>query len=64
MTKTGADYAWFEDDFPDIAEAYCFTLVLGLSPAEVVSRLEGRPEAPIAPPPRSCPVNAVWMMAR
>lgn len=27
MTKTGADYAWVENDFPDIAEAYCFTLV-------------------------------------
>lgn len=45
MTKSGADYAWFEDDFPDIAEAYCFTLVRGLSPAELLSRLEGRPEA-------------------
>ncbi|WP_225802529.1 DUF6461 domain-containing protein [Streptomyces sp. NK15101] len=47
MTKTGADYAWFEEDFPDIAEAYCFTLVRGLSPAELTSRLEGRPEAPL-----------------
>ncbi|WMX46604.1 DUF6461 domain-containing protein [Streptomyces roseicoloratus] len=47
MTKTGADYAWFEDDFPDIAEAYCFTLVRGLSPAELTSRFEGRPEAPL-----------------
>ncbi|MFE9636315.1 DUF6461 domain-containing protein [Streptomyces sp. NPDC006463] len=47
MTKTGADYAWFENDFPDIAEAYCFTLVRGLSPAELVSRLEGRSEAPL-----------------
>ncbi|MFB7252635.1 DUF6461 domain-containing protein [Streptomyces nojiriensis] len=47
MTKTGADYAWFENDFPDIAEAYCFTLVRGLSPAELISRLEGRPEAPL-----------------
>jgi hypothetical protein len=47
MTKTGADYAWFEDDFPDIAEAYCFTLVRGLSPAQVMSRLVGRPEAPL-----------------
>ncbi|KOU52174.1 hypothetical protein ADK55_16930 [Streptomyces sp. WM4235] len=47
MTKTGADYAWFEDDFPDIAEAYCFTLVRDLSPAELVSRLAGRPEAPL-----------------
>lgn len=47
MTKTGADYAWFENDFPDIAEAYCFTLVRGLSPAELMSRLEGRSEAPL-----------------
>ncbi|MDH2394061.1 hypothetical protein QCN29_36045 [Streptomyces sp. HNM0663] len=22
MTKTGSDYTWFENDFPDIAEAY------------------------------------------
>lgn len=27
MTKSAADYAWFENDFPDIAEVYCFTLV-------------------------------------
>lgn len=47
MTKTGADYAWFEDDFPDIAEAYCVTLVRGLSPDEVMSRLQGRPQAPL-----------------
>jgi hypothetical protein len=31
-TKTGVDYAWSENDFPDIAEAYCFTLVRGLTP--------------------------------
>ncbi|MFF8835825.1 DUF6461 domain-containing protein [Streptomyces sp. NPDC015130] len=47
MTKTGADYAWFEDDFPDIAEAYCITLVRGLSPVELTSRLEGRPEGSV-----------------
>ncbi|MFF7182783.1 DUF6461 domain-containing protein [Streptomyces sp. NPDC008121] len=47
MTTTAADYAWFEEDFPDIAEAYCFTLVRDLTPAEVTSRLEGRPEAPL-----------------
>jgi hypothetical protein len=47
MTKTGADYAWFENDFPDIAEAYCFTLVRGLSPTELILRLEGREEAPL-----------------
>lgn len=47
MMKTGADYAWFQNDYPDLAEAYCFTLVRGLSPAEVVSRLGGHPEAPL-----------------
>ncbi|KOV26907.1 hypothetical protein ADK60_20415 [Streptomyces sp. XY431] len=47
MTRTGADYAWFENDFPDIADAYCFTLVRGLSPTELLSRLDGRPEAPL-----------------
>ncbi|WP_251056677.1 DUF6461 domain-containing protein [Streptomyces sp. ISL-94] len=47
MTKTGADYAWFENDFPDIAEAYCFILVRGLSPAELMSRIGGRLEAPL-----------------
>ncbi|MFF8618693.1 DUF6461 domain-containing protein [Streptomyces sp. NPDC015350] len=47
MTKTAADYAWFENDFPAIAEAYCFTLVRDLSPAELMSRLGGQPEAPL-----------------
>jgi hypothetical protein len=46
-TKTGAAYAWFENDFPDIAEAYCFTLVRGPTPAEVVSRLAGRQGEPL-----------------
>lgn len=48
MTKTGADYLWFEEDFSELAEAYCFTLVRELSPAELTSRLAGRPEAPLA----------------
>ncbi|MET8829511.1 DUF6461 domain-containing protein [Streptomyces sp. NPDC004610] len=47
MTKTAADYTWFENDFPDIAEAYCFTLVRDTTPAELISRLQGRPEAPL-----------------
>ncbi|MFE6104175.1 DUF6461 domain-containing protein [Streptomyces laurentii] len=42
--KTGADYTWLENDFPDLAEAYCFTLVRGLPPVELTSRLEGRPQ--------------------
>ncbi|WP_244215591.1 DUF6461 domain-containing protein [Kitasatospora purpeofusca] len=41
MTVTAADYLWFEDGFPDIAEAYCFTLVKDLAPAELLQRLDG-----------------------
>ncbi|MER6364417.1 DUF6461 domain-containing protein [Kitasatospora sp. NPDC001527] len=47
MTTTAADYAWFENDFPDIADAYCFTLAHDLSPTELMSRLDGRPKAPL-----------------
>ncbi|MEV2278704.1 DUF6461 domain-containing protein [Nocardiopsis sp. NPDC049922] len=44
MTSTAADYLWFEDDFPDLADAYCVTLVRALAPSEVLRRLRGRPE--------------------
>ncbi|BCL18189.1 DUF6461 domain-containing protein [Streptomyces tuirus] len=44
MTATAADYTWFEECFPELAEAYCFTLVHGLPPAEVLRRLQGREE--------------------
>jgi hypothetical protein len=44
MTTTAADYLWFEEDFPDLAEAYCFTLVHELNPSEILRRLDGRPE--------------------
>lgn len=47
MTTTAADYLWFEESFPELAEAYCFTLVHGLPPAEVLRRLEGREESPL-----------------
>ncbi|HEY8978050.1 MAG TPA: DUF6461 domain-containing protein [Streptomyces sp.] len=47
MTTTAADYAWFEERFPDLAEAYCFTLVQGLSPAELLRRLDGWEEPPL-----------------
>ncbi|MBK3520746.1 MULTISPECIES: DUF6461 domain-containing protein [Streptomyces] len=43
-TTTAADYTWFEERFPDLAEAYCFTLVRGLRPAELLDRLAGRAE--------------------
>ncbi|MFD8699072.1 DUF6461 domain-containing protein [Kitasatospora purpeofusca] len=41
MTVTAADYLWFEDGFPGLAEAYCFTLVKDLAPAELLQRLDG-----------------------
>ncbi|MFE0380808.1 DUF6461 domain-containing protein [Streptomyces inhibens] len=44
MTTTAADYMWFEDRFPDLAEAYCFTLVHKLTPSEVLRRFDGRDE--------------------
>ncbi|MGV9311078.1 DUF6461 domain-containing protein [Streptomyces sp. NPDC003691] len=50
MTKTAADYAWFQRDFASLAVAYCFTLVRGLTPAEAVSRLGGRLGAEGEPP--------------
>lgn len=44
MTATAAKYTWFEDDFPELAEAYCITLVRDVPPADVLHRLGGRPE--------------------
>ncbi|MGX1270832.1 DUF6461 domain-containing protein [Streptomyces phaeoluteigriseus] len=44
MTATTADYTWFEEGFPELAQAYCFTLVRGLAPAEILRRLQGREE--------------------
>ncbi|MBM9623791.1 DUF6461 domain-containing protein [Streptomyces zhihengii] len=46
MTATAADYLWFEEDFPELANAYCVTLVQGLSPLDVLQRLDGRDEPP------------------
>ncbi|MFE3826814.1 DUF6461 domain-containing protein [Streptomyces sp. NPDC059092] len=45
-TTTAADYVWFRDSYPELGQAYCFTLVHGLPPAEVLRRLGGREEAP------------------
>ncbi|MGW1801661.1 DUF6461 domain-containing protein [Streptomyces sp. NPDC001984] len=44
MTANATDYLWFEERFPDLAEAYCITLVYEVSPAELLRRLGGRPE--------------------
>ncbi|OPC78458.1 hypothetical protein B4N89_36895 [Embleya scabrispora] len=45
MGATGSEYVWFEELFPDLAEACCLTLVEGLDPDEVLRRLGGS-EAP------------------
>ncbi|MEU1203298.1 DUF6461 domain-containing protein [Streptomyces sp. NPDC005813] len=45
MTATAADYVWFEECFPDLAEAYCFTLVHNLPPSDVLARLGGQTES-------------------
>ncbi|MFI1105146.1 DUF6461 domain-containing protein [Streptomyces melanogenes] len=45
MTATAADYLWLNERFPEIADAYCFTLVHKLAPADVTARLEGEVEA-------------------
>lgn len=39
MAPTAVDYLWFEQDFPDLAEAYCITLVHHLTPEELLDRL-------------------------
>ncbi|MFF1482251.1 DUF6461 domain-containing protein [Streptomyces sp. NPDC058301] len=44
MTATAADYVWLNERFPDLAEAYCFTLVHNLAPLDVLARLEGQRE--------------------
>ncbi|MER5321507.1 DUF6461 domain-containing protein [Streptosporangium roseum] len=45
MIATPGDYAWFSyERFPELAEAYCFTYVRGLTPEQLVVRLGGRPE--------------------
>lgn len=44
MTATAADYVWFEERFPDLAEAYCFTLAHNLPPSDLLARLGGQTE--------------------
>jgi len=39
MPVTAADYAWFEDRFPGLSEAYCLTLARGLEPQEFLARV-------------------------
>ncbi|MEV4071308.1 DUF6461 domain-containing protein [Nonomuraea fuscirosea] len=48
MIATAADYVWFDDRFPSLVEGYCFTLVEGLRPEDVVARLGARTEDLVA----------------
>ncbi|WP_329179657.1 DUF6461 domain-containing protein [Streptomyces decoyicus] len=41
---TAADYAWLDEDLPGLTEAYCLTLVRGLTPEEVLRRIGARGE--------------------
>jgi hypothetical protein len=44
VPTTAADYAWFHEQFPGLAEGYCLTLVRGLTPDGFLSRIGARPE--------------------
>jgi uncharacterized protein DUF6461 len=44
VSPTAADYAWFESEFPDLADAYCIALIRGILPDEVLHRLGASPE--------------------
>ncbi|MET8045978.1 MULTISPECIES: DUF6461 domain-containing protein [unclassified Streptosporangium] len=45
MIATPDDYSWFSRErFPELADAYCFTYVRGLTPEELVTRLGVRVE--------------------
>ncbi|MFF4550800.1 DUF6461 domain-containing protein [Streptomyces sp. NPDC001435] len=44
MTTTAADYRWFEEGFPDLAEAYQFALVRHVTPGGLLRRMGGRAE--------------------
>lgn len=44
MHSTPADYGWFEERFPELAETFCLTCVRGLEPSVVLERLGAEPE--------------------
>ncbi|MGW2198319.1 DUF6461 domain-containing protein [Streptosporangium sp. NPDC001682] len=54
MIATPDDYSWFSRErFPELADAYCFTYVRGLTPEELVTRLGGSPRRPGHRSPRT-----------
>ncbi|MFC9896199.1 DUF6461 domain-containing protein [Nocardia sp. NPDC127579] len=40
---TAADYTWVEEQYPHLMEAYCLTLVRGITPAALLSELDAMP---------------------
>lgn len=42
-TSTAADYLWVEEQYPDLLEAYCLTLVRGLGPGELLEEIGAQP---------------------
>ncbi|SEF78875.1 hypothetical protein SAMN05216223_10222 [Actinacidiphila yanglinensis] len=46
MTATAEDYLWFPTQFPELAEAYCLTLVRGVPPGTLLTRLAAEPAEP------------------
>lgn len=38
MTATSGDYLWLREAFPELSEAYCVTLVRGVTPDELLDR--------------------------
>ncbi|WP_455353202.1 DUF6461 domain-containing protein [Streptomyces sp. SYSU K217416] len=42
-TTTAADYAWLNEQYEDLMEAYCITLVQGLAPEELLRALGAEP---------------------
>ncbi|MEU2611360.1 DUF6461 domain-containing protein [Micromonospora sp. NPDC007271] len=44
MSAAASDYTWFADRFPGLMEAYCLTLVNGLTPSGLLDRLGAREE--------------------
>jgi hypothetical protein len=46
-TTTAADYAWLEEQYEDLLEAYCVTLVRGLTPEQLLRQLGAEPRGRI-----------------
>jgi hypothetical protein len=46
-TATAADYTWFDEHFPWLAEAYCIMLVRGIAPRELLRRIGATEQPPV-----------------